>query len=276
MTTFHVTPELIARADRFGARFNAARMGALASLPGNPFGAGIRPFGTGEGVACKACHPLLRGKNRIYGFGSDDVDLLDDLLAFFRADGLRCALFVSRGQMTQPLFRRLVEAGMWSVGNGAVPTIVPTARSGDAAPPTPPEIRVRRSAPEEKELYLDLFQKAFSDRDEQNPEYRAFQWAEDSLPGGARYIAEIGGEPVGMASFPIVDGVGYFGAGGVLPEHRRRGVQMALIRRRIDDALSLGCDLILGGGSPGTTYYRNFERAGLRLVPTGSAWGEGD
>ena len=274
MTTFHVTPELIARADRFGARFNAARMGALASLPGNPFGAEVTLFGTGDGVACKIRHPLLRGKNRIYGFGPDDADFLDGLLAFYQADGLRCALFVPHGHMTQPLFRRLVEAGLWTAGSGAVPAIVPSARIGDDAPPTPPEIRARPSGPEEKELYLDLFQKAFFDRGEKDPEYRAFQWAEDSLPGGARYIAEIGGEPAGMASFPIVDGVGYFGAGGVLPAYRRRGVQMALIRRRIEDAPSLGCDLILGGGSPGTTYFRNFERAGLCLVPTGPAWGE--
>lgn len=275
MTTLHVTLDLIARADRFGARFNAARMDVLASLPGNPFDAELRPFGTGEGVACKVRHPRLRGKNRIYGFGPNDLGLLDELLAFYQADGLRPALFVSHGQMTQPLFRRLVEAGLWSAGNGTVPAILPAARSGDDAPPTPPEIRVRRSGLDEKELYLDLFQRAFSDRNEKDSEYRAFQWAEDSLPGGVRYIAEVGRKPVGMASFPIVEGVGYFGSGGVLPAYRRHGVHAALIRHRIGDAPSLGCDLILGGGSPGTTYYRNFERAGLRLVPTGSVWVEG-
>jgi ribosomal protein S18 acetylase RimI-like enzyme len=36
-----------------------------------------------------------------------------------------------------------------------------------------------------------------------------------------------------MASFAIVDGVGYFGTGGVLPVFRRRGVQTALISRRL-------------------------------------------
>jgi len=65
-----------------------------------------------------------------------------------------------------------------------------------------------------------------------------------------------------MASFPIVDGVGYFGAGGVLPVFRRRGGQTALISRRLAAAPGFGCDLVLGGGSPSTTTYRNFERSG--------------
>ena len=98
------------------------------------------------------------------------------------------------------------------------------------------------------------------------------QWAEDALPGGARYIAEFRGKPVGMASFPIMDGVGYFGTAGVLPHYRGRGIQTALIRRRLADAPASGCDLVLGGGSMATTTYRNFERAGLRLIPTGMHW----
>ena len=265
----HLTPQLIARAERFQARFHAARMGALADLPGNPFGVEVRPFGGNFGVACKARHPMLRGKNRMHGMGEADVDALHDLLRFYRADGLPCSLSVLHGEMTAALFSRLASAGLWSAGSGTAPAVVPDERADDEVPPG---IAIRCSGPEEKELYLDLFQRAFAGRNEADPEYRAIQWAEDALPGGARYIAELNGKPVGMASFPIIDGVGYFGTGGVLPEYRRHGVQAALIRRRLADAPTLGCDLVLGGGSMGTTTYRNFERAGLRLMPMGMSW----
>ena len=269
MPTLYLTPALIARVERFQARFHAARMGALADLTGNPFGVEVQFFGVGYGVACKARHPLLRGKNRIHGFGAADGGILDDLFRFFRDDGLPCSLSVLHGEMTEALFSRLVSAGLWSAGSGTVPAIVPDGRAEESAPPN---VTIRRSGPEEKELYLDLFQQAFVGRGEADPEYRAIQWAEDALPGGARYIAEFEGRPVGMASLPIVEGVGYFGTAGVLPEYRRRGVQMALIRRRLADAPALGCDLALGGGSLGTTTYRNFERAGLRPLPTGMSW----
>ena len=268
----HLTPELIARVERFQAYFHAARMGALADLPGNPFGVEVRFFGNAFGVACKVRHPLLRGKNRIHGFGAADLGVLDDLLRFYREDGLPCSLSVPHGGMTEALFSHLVSAGLWSAGSGTVPAVLPDGYGEGSAPPG---ITVRPSGLEEKELYLDLFRLAFAGRDESDLEYRAIQWAEDALPGGARYIAEVGGEPVGMASFPVVDGVGYFGTAGVLPEYRRRGVQAALIRRRLADASGLGCGLVLGGGRPGTITYRNFERAGLRLLPTGMHWADG-
>lgn len=271
MPVLRLTSDLIARVDRWSARFNAARLGALADIPGNPYGAEARPFGNGLGVACKVRHPLLRGKNRIYGVCPEDVGLLDDLLHFYHRDGLSLALFVAQGQMTQALFERLTHAGLWSAGSGTVPTIVPDGRADVALPPG---VLVRPSGTDEKELYLDLFQQAFDDRSERDPEYRAFQWAEDALPGGARYIAELDGQPVGMASFPVLDGIGFLGTAGVLREFRGRGIQTALIRRRLADAPCLGCDLVLVGGSPGSTTYRNFERAGLRLIPTGMSWGE--
>ncbi len=268
MSILHASTEMIAQVDRFGARFNAARFGAAAALPDNPFGVEMRHFGAG--VAVKVRHPLLRGKNRVYGFQPGDLHLLADLLTWYRADGLTCTVHVPPGAMNRELFQGLTDAGLWSPGSGTVPVLVP--ESGELTPA--PEITVRRSGPEEKERYLDLFQQSFAGWPEQEPEYRAFQWAEDSLPGGARYIAEIAGQPVGMASFPCVDGVGYFGAAGVLPEYRRRGIQSALIRQRLHDAAALGCSLVVGGGSPGTTTFRNQERAGLRLIPAGSIWRE--
>ena len=272
MTEFHVTSGLIARVDHFNAAFHMARMGALAALPGNPFGVGVQAFGDGDGVALKVCHPLLRGKNRICGFRAGDIGLLDDLLDFYRADALSCTLFVPHGEMGPVLFQHLARAGLWSLGYGIVPVIMPDNLAEDSA--LPPGIIVRLSAPKEQEQYLDLFQRAFAAWPEQELEYRAFQWAEDSLPGGTRYIAEVAGLPVGMASFPVIGGVGHCGTAGVLPGYRRRGIQSALIRRRLSDALSFGCDLVVGGNSPETTAFRNFERAGLRLIPSGSTWRE--
>ena len=268
MAIFHLSAELIARVDRFGTEFNAARFEALAALPDNPFGVEVQRFG--DGVAIKVRHPLLRGKNRIYGFQADNLSLLTDLLTWYKGDGLACTVFVPHGAVTQELFQGLTRAGLWSPGSGTVPVIVPDG----STPIVSPQITVRRSGPAEKDLYLDLFQQAFAAWPEQEAEYRAVQWAEDSLPGGARYIAEIAGRPVGMASFPIIDGIGYFGAAGTLPEYRGRGVQAALIQQRLHDARVLGCSLVVGGGNPGTTTFRNQERAGLRLIPSVSVWRE--
>ena len=268
MAILHVTPDLIAQVDRWGVRFNAARFEAVAALSSNPLGVELRHLG--EGVAIKVLHPLLRGKNRVYGFRADNLSLLTELLAWYKADGLVCTVHIPQDAMSRELFQGLTDAGLWSPGSGTVPVFVPDGATITRSP----EITVRRSGPEEKDLYLDLFQQSFAAWPEQEPEYRAFQWAEDTLPGGARYIAEIAGQPVGMASFPVVDRIGYFGAAGVLPGYRRRGVQSALIQQRLHDAAALEYGLVVGGGSFGTTTFRNQERAGLRLIPSGSVWRE--
>lgn len=268
MTFPLITPELIAQIEQFQRAFSLVRMEALRNLSGNPYGIEIRPFGST--VATRCLTPLLRGKNRLVGFQAADAPLLSEMLVYFRDDGLRATLSVPHGQMSAGLFRQLTAAGLWSGGSGLVPAIVP-----DEEHPTSEEVEIRESGLEEKELYLDLFQQAFAHREERHPDYRAFQWVEDTLPGCRRYIAWKEGIPMAMASFPVIEGVGFFGTAGVLPEYRGQGVQRALLGRRLNDARAWGCRLVIGGGSLFSTTHRNFERVGMRLVPLGMGWTDG-
>ncbi len=112
MAILHVTPDLITQGNRFGTRFNAARFGAAAALPGNPFGVEMRPLG--DGIAIKVRHPLLRGKNRVYGFQAGDLKLLEELLAWYKADGLACTVHVPQEAINRELFQGLTDAGLWS------------------------------------------------------------------------------------------------------------------------------------------------------------------
>lgn len=272
MTVSPITLERIQRVEAFQSAFNLARMRTLTTLPGNPYGASVTQFGSTW--ACKCLSPLLRGKNRSHNFREADIPHLPNLLDHFRRDHLPCQVSVPFQAQTSAVFTALSGAGLWSGGSGTVPCAdlsnlsLPSTASVES-------LTIRPSGPEEKELYLDLFQAAFHNRTEVAPEYREFQWAEDTLPGAIRYTAYWDNEPVGMASFIIGDnGVGLCGTAGVLPNYRGRGIQLALLHRRIADAPALGCSLIIGGGSLFSTTHRNFERSGLTLLPTGSGWAE--
>ena len=236
----------------------------------NPIEQG-RQIVQGTSVRGKSLSPLLRGKNRIQGFCAEDAPHLQEALQFFRKDKLHCSLGVPYGEMTQDLFFQLCAERLWSSGSGTVPCVVPDSSYEQTASPALP-LQIHESGEDEKELYLDLFRQAFAERGEGHAEYLHFQWTEDTLPECRRYIAESEGVPVAMASFPIIDGVGFFGTAGVIPAWRGRGIQAALLRRRIADAPRFGCDLVIGGGSLFSTTHRNFERAGLHLIPTGSSW----
>ena len=83
-----------------------------------------------------------------------------------------------------------------------------------------------------------------------------------------RFVAEIDGREVGAGSLHLHHQLGWLRAGSVLPEHRGRGVQRALITHRALHARRLGADLIGASAVEGGASAANLERLGFRRVAT--------
>jgi ribosomal protein S18 acetylase RimI-like enzyme len=84
----------------------------------------------------------------------------------------------------------------------------------------------------------------------------------------ACYVARRGSVTAGGASMRLADGLAQLCGAGTLPAHRRRGVQGALLERRLADAASAGCDLAVVTTSPGSRSQENVERQGFELLYT--------
>jgi GNAT superfamily N-acetyltransferase len=99
---------------------------------------------------------------------------------------------------------------------------------------------------------------------------RIEEWNDALLatPGVAAFLARRGAEPVGAASVVLDDGVAVLGGAATRPEHRRRGVQLALIGARLALARDQGCELAVVTADPESVSGRNCERAGFELVCT--------
>src|SRR5258706_7983666 len=78
--------------------------------------------------------------------------------------------------------------------------------------------------------------------------------------------ALLGDEPIGGAALSWFDGVAFVNGSGVRPAFRRRGAQGALIRRRLQRARELGCELACSSTLPGTSSRRNMERHGFSVA----------
>ena len=89
-----------------------------------------------------------------------------------------------------------------------------------------------------------------------------------SVEGLTRYIARLGGEPAGEAALMIDEGLALLSGSGTLPDLRGRGVQKALVARRLDDARRAGCDLAVVVTAPGTRSQENVMRRGFELLYT--------
>lgn len=73
-----------------------------------------------------------------------------------------------------------------------------------------------------------------------------------SVDGFRRYCAWLDGGLAGVATLRIDDGVAQLCGAATLPAFRRRGVQAALLRRRLADGAREGCDLAVMTTQPGS------------------------
>jgi ribosomal protein S18 acetylase RimI-like enzyme len=89
-----------------------------------------------------------------------------------------------------------------------------------------------------------------------------------SGPGFVMYAAYIEGQVAGAAGLRLIDGLAQLCGAATLPAWRRRGVQTALLRERLDDAAHAGCDLAVVTTQPGSKSEANANRAGFGLLYT--------
>ena len=87
-------------------------------------------------------------------------------------------------------------------------------------------------------------------------------------PGVRRYLACIDGEPAGSASMRLDAGIAGMTGAATRGPFRRRGVQRALLQRRIEDARAAGCDIAVITRAPGTSSQANAQRRGFQLLYT--------
>lgn len=90
-------------------------------------------------------------------------------------------------------------------------------------------------------------------------------------PGWHHYIARDGDEPVACGAFRVVGPFAYLGPAATLPAWRGRGLQSALITRRLRDAAAAGCRWVVTETAEDTAErpapsMRNMLRAGFRLA----------
>ena len=144
-------------------------------------------------------------------------------------------------------------------------------RRGRAAPPeVRTDLEIRPARPEDAEAFGRI-------------EAEAFDLGAAGAPWVARligrpnvhvYMSFDGDEPAGAGVLFVKDGVGWLDWGATLPAFRGRRSQSALLRRRIVDALDLGCRMIATTtgeevpGDPQVSYHNilkmGFEPAYLR------------
>jgi len=143
--------------------------------------------------------------------------------------------------------------------------------------PTSRSVRVDESGPDELPLWLEVVVTGFATPDDQGvPSHESFprEALEEThgdlaaAPGFVRYLARREGVPAGGASLRLFEGIAQLCGAATLPEHRRRGVQGALLAERLRVAANAGCDVAVVTTQPASKSQENAQRHGFELLYT--------
>lgn len=142
--------------------------------------------------------------------------------------------------------------------------------------PVPQSVQVRRDDGGDVDTWLDTVVDGFATPDDGLPAGEEFP--RDILAtvirdlaatdGTHRYLAYRADRPAGGASVRMTGGIAALAGAATLPEHRRQGVQTALLSTRLNAAAAAGCDLAVVTTQPGSTSQKNSQSQGFALLYT--------
>jgi GNAT superfamily N-acetyltransferase len=135
---------------------------------------------------------------------------------------------------------------------------------------------VARAAEDETPTWIETVASGFGQADEFDGPPPTESFGLDTLfdvmavstrvSGTALYLARRDGTVAGGGSIRISDGLAQMSGASTLPQHRRKGVQSALLRSRLLDAARHGSDLAIVTTEPASKSQQNVQRMGFELL----------
>jgi len=258
-----LTRELALQIERAERDCMVDRMMAIREREGNPEGVEIRRFGHAVAVVTRTM-PWAQF-NTVKGFGQDELPLLDEMMDFFDSCGSRPQIEITPAQGTPEVLQKLQQ-------NGFVPTGFHTSfykvNPEIDYVELPQRMQTRTMRADEMLAYARIHCLGFG-MDESGVE--PIRRNNAVLHGRGGWHFELGL----MDKLPAAAGVSWMHGGTVsltfaatLPEFRCQGLQVALIRRRLQRAAMQGCTLAVSQAAYLSTSHRNMERAGMKTAYT--------
>ena len=213
--------------------------------------------------------------NKIVGLGFEGVPSETELASVEAAYAARlCPVAVELSSFADPeVGRALTRRGYELIGfeNVSAAAIAPDR---DGAPPT--DVTIESVDQAEAEAWLETVTIGFLHPDtyDGNPSHEAYgtevirRAVSDmaAVDHFERFLARRGGEVAGGASFRCFEGVAQMCGSATRPEHRRQGVQTALLHHRLAAAARAGCDVAVVTTQAGSKSQQNVERFGFAVL----------
>jgi GNAT superfamily N-acetyltransferase len=241
-----------------------SRLQVLERLIGNPVGIGHRRLEGGV-TALMARQLPVPYFNGVFGLGAGHEAHIEPLLAWYREHGVAPRFEMVPGVATIELCRELARLGCFQSDFHCSLFCEPDVAMADN------ELlaieRVTRTGLDE---FLDTYAAAWNIPDAAGFKANTRGWINE--PGWSLYLGRIKGKAAATGILYVKDKAGYCADAATVPAFRGRGLQTALLHRRIADASAAGVDFICSGADFLSASHRNMERAGMRLQFVRAVW----
>lgn len=240
------------------------RIITMAEMPGNPYGAEMKPFNNALAIYCREMPwPMF---NNVKGKLGDEQ--LDAIISFYKERNRDFEFQIMPKHADPDLMKKLAQLGFYQSGFHA--TLYTEAKLVDGE--LPQGVTIRALQEDEYMQYAAIHCEATGlSMDGQH------YVAENNRILGYRqgwryYLALSNNEPAAVAVMYVQGKTASCTFAATLPRFRGRGLQLALLRKRISDAYKEGCELVVAQCSYGSISHANMERVGLRLGYSRATW----
>jgi hypothetical protein len=244
--------------------YTVSRMKVLERIPGNPIGIAYRWFDESAVALMARLPPFCR----VVGLRPGHTHHIAPLVRWYAEHDIKPTFEIVPGQYDASLGRELARLGFYQSGFHASLIGEPTAYEHADG-----EVAIEQVATAKAmEDYLDAYVAGWGIPEKDRAQFKSNvrPWLEQA--GWSLYLARVNGRPAAAAILYVHDRVGYLADSSTDPSFRRRGLQVALLRRRMRDAGIAGADLVFSGAEPYSSSHRNMERVGMRLQFTRAKW----
>jgi hypothetical protein len=248
----------------------SSRLMEIQKMNGNPMGVKIQKFGNATAFSVKNIPgPSF---NTVKGLKQGDEEQIEKIINFYKQKEIPAQFELTPAHTSSELLTCLSKAGYFH--NDFHTTLyTPLEKElGIIDEINEQKVTIRKLKKHEFDTFAEIYTKGFSmppflkSGVAQNNEilYNNKDWT--------FYLASYENEPAGIGVLFIKDGIANLAAAATIPELRNKGIQSALIKHRINQAILKECDLIVGQAKFGSVSQNNMERAGLRIAYTKAIW----
>lgn len=257
------TPELVTRLIDAERNCMIDWLQAMQRLPGNPLNVAIETFGQATALLCANIPAQVY--NRVIGMTPEEGEYIPEILTFYARHGAEPMFDLSPYAIppfwvTPNILPLLHKHGFYQGAWHQILYALPTT----AIPEPGPHISIRAVTMDEADDFVAVYEAVWGGG-------MAIRVLLDQ-PQFHCYLGYVDDVPAALGVLHVANGIGSMANGLTIAAMRGRGLQTALLYRRIHDATVAGCDLMVSQCMPGVTSQNNQMRTGFHIAGSKAWW----